>query len=332
MTKKITLILFLIVVTIISTNLVKASQTKNLVNIYFFHSNTCSHCKEETKFLNELETRYNNIEIYKYEVHEEETIELLKKIDELYDTKITSVPITIIGSKLYTGYSTDANLTFIKTIEYYSKYGYEDKIGSYLAVDLPTYNIDNNSIELDKFIEEYHNYNLLGLKTDKLDTSNISLLLGFLCSIDLINIIGLIIAIIISKQFKSDKRKILSLILYIGITTLLLLKTVLNNQISSITIYLITIIIFIIVLFKIKNKQKNYYLFNSLIPISIIINLIMTYISNKNIIIFKNILNLHNLTGLNKIYYYGNFIIIYLIMNILITYIVYIITRKNAEK
>lgn len=331
MKKKITLILFLIVVTIISANIVKASQTKNLVNIYFFHSNTCSHCKEEIKFLNELETRYNNIEIYKYEVHKEDTIELLKKIDELYDTKITSVPITIIGSKLYTGYSTDANLTFIKTIEYYSKYGYEDKIGSYLKVDLPTYSIDNN-IELDEFIDEYHNYNLLGLKTDKLDTSNISLLLGFLCSINLINIIGLIIAIIISKQFKSDKTKILSLILYIGITTLLQLKTILNNPISSITIYIIITIIFIIVISKTKNKQKNYYLFNSIIPISIIINLIITYISNKNIIIFKNILNLHNLTGLNKIYYYGDFIIIYLIMNILITYIGYIITRQNAEK
>lgn len=193
MTKKITLILFLIITTVISTNIVMASQTKNLVNIYFFHSNTCSHCKEETKFLDKLETRYNNIKIYKYEVHKDNTIEILKKIDELYDTKITSVPITIIGSKLYTGYSTDANLTFIKTIEYYSKYGYEDKIGSNLELKLPTYNINDNNINLDKFIEEYHNYDLLGLKTDKLDTSNISLLLGFLCSINIINLIGLIL-------------------------------------------------------------------------------------------------------------------------------------------
>ena len=332
MTKKITLILFLIITTVISTNIVMASQTKNLVNIYFFHSNTCSHCKEETKFLDKLENRYNNIKIYKYEVHEEDTIEILKKIDELYDTKITSVPITIIGSELYTGYSTDANLTFIKTIEYYSKYGYEDKIGSYLEVDLPTYNIDNNSIKLDEFIEEYHNYDLLGLKTDKLDTSNISLLLGFLCSINLINIIGLIIVIVISKQFKSDKIKLLSLILYIGITTILLLKTILNHIVSSVMIYVIAIIIFIIIIFRTKTKQKNYYIFNSIIPISIIINLIMTYFSNKNILIFNNILNLHNLTGLNKIYYYGNFIIIYLIINILIPYVGYIVIRKNAEK
>jgi len=331
MTKKITLILFLIITTFISTNIVIASQTKNLVNIYFFHSNTCSHCKEETKFLDKLETRYNNIKIYKYEVHEEDTIEILKKIDELYNTKLTSVPITIIGSELYTGYSTDANLTFIKTIEYYSKYGYEDKIGSYLELELPTYNIDDNNINLDKFIEEYHNYDLLGLKTDKLDTSNISLLLGFLCSVSLINLVGLILAIVISKQFKSDRIKLLSLILYIGITTLLLLKTILNNTISSIIIYIITIIIFTIIISKTKNKQKNYNLFNSIIPISISINLIMTYISNKNILIFNNILNLHNLTGLNKIYYYGNFIIIYLIINILITYVGYIVIRKNAE-
>ena len=63
---------------------VNAKVNDNQVNIYFFHSNTCSHCKEESKFLKELETRYKNINVYKYEIHDENNYEILKEVEKIY--------------------------------------------------------------------------------------------------------------------------------------------------------------------------------------------------------------------------------------------------------
>ena len=39
----------------------------NEVNLYLFWGNGCPHCEDEMTFLNELEQRYTNIRIYKYE-------------------------------------------------------------------------------------------------------------------------------------------------------------------------------------------------------------------------------------------------------------------------
>ena len=73
--KKFVKIILLLIIIILSTNIVKAEE-KNLVNIYFFHSNTCPHCKAERKLLDELENKYNNIKIYSYEISEEKNLKL----------------------------------------------------------------------------------------------------------------------------------------------------------------------------------------------------------------------------------------------------------------
>lgn len=329
MLKKITLILFLIISTISFNLNVAAKNDTNLVNIYFFHSDTCSHCKEELKFLNTLEKRYSNIKIYKYEIHNEENLEILKKVEKIYADKFNSVPLTIIGNEPYTGFSEKNKIKFIKTIEYFSKYGYEDKIGKYLNIKLPTYEIDKNTIELDKFIDTYHNYNLLGFKTDNLETNNISLLLGILLSLNFISLLGIVLVLLVLSKLKEEILKIKSIILYILNITILLLKSLVDNNILTIIIFILLIIGVIYNI--IKNNKYNRYL-NIIIIISITINLILTYLTNKNILIFKNILNLNKLTGLNLVYYYCNCLIIYFIINFILIYIGYTMIKKIEIK
>ena len=63
------------------------------------------------------------------------------------------------------------------------------------------------------------------------------------------------------------------------------------------------------------------------------INTITTLLSlnisnNKNITIFKDILNLHKLTGLNKISYYINYIFINFLITIIFIYITNLIVDK----
>ena len=44
-------------------------QADEKINIYFFYSNSCSHCHEEEQFLTKLEQDNKNLKINRYEVH-----------------------------------------------------------------------------------------------------------------------------------------------------------------------------------------------------------------------------------------------------------------------
>ena len=178
---KLVLITILLLTSIIT---VKADEEKNLVNIYFFHSNTCSHCKRERILLDELVKKYNNIKIYSYEISEEENIKLLNEVTKLYDTKTTGTPFTIIGDKYFKGYSEEnTKPTFIATIEYYSNNGYKDRVGEYIGnKDLPTYEIKEDQINIDDYIKEYttHKISIFGktIELKNLTLPVISIIIG----------------------------------------------------------------------------------------------------------------------------------------------------------
>lgn len=153
-------ILFLVISLFSFCNVVNAVSEKNLVNIYLFHSYTCKHCKEEIKLLNELEKEYDNIKVYKYEVNENGNGELLKNISEIMGSKVTGTPYTIIGNKVFSGYDYENSKGRFKgAIEYYSKYGYEDKVGEYISsIPLPSYEVKDTDLDVDEYINDYISY------------------------------------------------------------------------------------------------------------------------------------------------------------------------------
>ena len=170
------------------------AKEKNLVNIYLFHSNTCSHCAAEKELLNELEDKYDNIRIYKYEISDKKNVDLLDEVALMFDTKVTGVPFTVIGEKVYKGFSyEDSKSKFMGAIEYYSDNGYKDIVGEYIGgIELPSYEIDVNNSDssnddtgkVDEFIEEYgnHTISLFGFKieTKNLALPIVSVLIGFI--------------------------------------------------------------------------------------------------------------------------------------------------------
>ena len=147
---------------VISTVTVKAEEEKNLVNIYFFHSNTCSHCKQENELLVKLEKDYPNIKIYRYEISDPDNIKLLKEVAELYGIKASGTPFTVIGDKYYEGYSSEnAKSRFIATINYYSENGYKDRTGEHIGnIELPTYEIKEDQMDVDDYIDEFTTYKI----------------------------------------------------------------------------------------------------------------------------------------------------------------------------
>ena len=136
------------------------AEEKNIVNIYLFHSNSCQHCKKENKLLDKLEQKYDNIRVYKYEISENDNSHLFSEVSHLLDARVGGVPFTVIGGKYFSGFSEEnSKKVFSATIEYYSKYGYIDKVGEYLKnIELPSYEIDINAPSVEEYIDEYGNY------------------------------------------------------------------------------------------------------------------------------------------------------------------------------
>ena len=163
--KKFGRILFILIIFILGIGSVHALD-KNLVNIYLFHSNTCPHCKEEIKLLDELKEKYDNIRIYKYEISDKSNLELYNQVAELFDTTSRGTPFTIIGEKYYHGFSYESSKSkFIPAIEYYSLNGYKDRVGEMLGdIELPSYEIKDDQIDIDDYVDERnsHKISILG--------------------------------------------------------------------------------------------------------------------------------------------------------------------------
>ena len=163
--KRISKLLFVLIVFIINIIVVKADSDKNLVNIYLFHSDTCPHCKDEINFLNSIKDDYDNVKIYMYEISDSENIRLMDEVANLYDTSVSGTPFTIIGDKYFKGFSHEAYADrFTAAIDYYSDNAYQDRVGEYIGnIKLPSYKLDNNDSDksdnktVDDYIEEKTN-------------------------------------------------------------------------------------------------------------------------------------------------------------------------------
>ncbi len=170
-------LIFLLLMFTISLSTIEADTNKNLVNIYFFHSNTCNHCNRELKLLNKLEKEYDNIKIYKYEVSDKENMLLLNKVSEIMGDRVTGVPYTVIGSISYSGYSEEESKgKFKATIEYYSEYGYKDKVGEYIGnIELPAYEVKEDVISISDYIKEKTSYKITLPLIGKVELKNLTL-------------------------------------------------------------------------------------------------------------------------------------------------------------
>lgn len=325
-----------------------SANTKNLVNIYLFHSNTCPHCREEIKVLNELEEKYDNIKIYKYEIGDPQSSLLMSQVKEIYNTKITSVPFTIIGNKTFSGYSSeDGKRTFIAAIEYFSIYGYTDEIAKLKSYEEPTYEVNTNNPDIDSYIDNYGNYDftfpLIGkINTKDLSLPTISILMGSIEGFNPIAIWGLLLLISILITFKDKKIMWIlgSIFLIIQAISCFLMITFANVaiiikdiSIINILVGILSIIVGIYLLLNITNKDKKEITLSKSIFIiilaSIIVSLLILTYSIGLPIMFNQLLEINDVNLLEKVLYSIIYIIFYLIDDLIIFII--IITTINLK-
>lgn len=320
---------------------------ENIVNIYLFHSDSCIHCEHEIKLLSELEKKYTNIKVYKYEVSDKENSILFGEVSNLLDARVGGVPFTVIGNKYYSGYSkTNTKKVFMATIEYYSKYGYDDIVGKHIGNIEISNNIENASVTLEDYIDNYETYNIdtsliRKINTKDMDISFISLILVLIDNVSICSIFLLLFLLIIIINYKDIKK-----IFKIGITFLLMLSFVnligmllcfnisLNNAFWLRILFCIFILMFGVynILLSIGKKEliniNNKLLVIVVIFLALFVGLIKLTYFFEIPKLFNEIIYLNNLSNLFKIFYIIIYNVFYLLSNLILFTIILMLIKK----
>lgn len=86
-------------------NFVKA---QNVVELYFFYSDSCPHCAKEELWLDKLEQKYSKtLIIQRYEVSNKESVSLLEQKAKQLGVQVNGVPFTVVGEQYFIGYGSD---------------------------------------------------------------------------------------------------------------------------------------------------------------------------------------------------------------------------------
>lgn len=293
------------------------ADTKNSVNIYFFHSNTCSHCKAENQFLKSIEKQYDNVNVYRYEIHDEKNADKIKMLEDIYQISLESVPVTVIGDTIFYGFSDDVSKNeFLRAISYYSLYGYQDKLGyAFQVKTLPSYSYSKNTLSYSSYLKKM-NVKILGiLPIFTLDNSMNASILGVLSGINMIFLCSLVLFFFLVQKEKEHKNRLFLSIFYFFFSYLgniYLIK-------QGIWYFLFIILFFFILIFySLKKKKSVFYLANIGLILSLMVTLITKYYFSYTIDIFNHINNLYQFTGLDclsySIYYLFPLFLIYLIL------------------
>ena len=95
------------------------NEDSKKVKLYFFHGDGCPHCAEAEEFFDSIKDEYGDkFEIVAYEVwYDTNNSELLQKVGEARDEKISGVPYILIGDKSWSGYASNLDDEIIDAIK-----------------------------------------------------------------------------------------------------------------------------------------------------------------------------------------------------------------------
>lgn len=293
-------------------------DSNNLVNIYLFHSDSCSHCKALINDLNGIISDYDNVYFYNYEIHDSDNKDKYDQVRDVYKVYDESVPFLVIGDKYYIGYSeSKSHIMIIKTIEYYSRYGYVDRVSKIVDNDnVGTYEVNENDISLDEFIKSYGNYELFGnVDTDDMEIEGVSFITSIFTEINIFSFLGIVLVILIFNFLKKyvDKMFLLILYMFIYLVFNLIFMFYWQDIYKLIGEFCLMIILFLIfTYYYVVKKQKNnvilencfvsdskfglIFIFSVSFLIAVSANYFKFMYFNKYIIIYKEIIKLSHLS------------------------------------
>ena len=99
------------------------------VKLYLFYGDGCPHCADEKVFLDNIDDKYPNLEIVKYEVwYNDENSKLLDLVEEKLHINRSGVPTTVIGREVIIGFNYSTASRIERAINFYLENEYIDVI------------------------------------------------------------------------------------------------------------------------------------------------------------------------------------------------------------
>ena len=111
------------------------------VNVYFFYSETCPHCKAEIVFLKDIAKQDPSIKIHAFEITTSaQNADLLISIGKQFKLDVSAVPFTMIGNSYFPGWSDsqEAKLDIQEAIKCVKTQECPDILGNFLSRGLGT--------------------------------------------------------------------------------------------------------------------------------------------------------------------------------------------------
>ena len=333
--KKITKVLFVLLLTMISIIPVSA---KEKVNLYLFWGDGCPHCALEKEYLEDLKQEFPNLNVTLYEVwFNQENEEFLNEIAEKTNNTFTGVPVTIIGQTVIKGFDVSTEQKLRRTVSYYTENKHHDivneiKEGTYQEVEqIPDEKFQEEEQKLDK--ETTTTLPIIGQVNFKnYDLLTAVPILGVLTSLSFLSIFLIIIYQLLLQIKKNKKERLLILpISLVLIGMIHILNTNLNipllNGVGRLIILLLTIFFIVNIIRKTtpSNKVLNVLLILFAISIGFVI-------PTTNLNILNALIEVENINIIMEILINFSYLISYLIPIILLIFILSKIEKKIPEK
>ncbi len=337
------------------------------INLYLFHSQDCTHCQSERKWLESIKDKYDNLNIYEYEItRNSDNSALLDKVKERLSSTSNYVPYTVIGEQHWIGWNEDNKAKITEAIENYD-FSKRDIVNEVINnIDGEKIGNTDDSIENNDDKTEFTVPVLGKIDAKKVSLPIMAMVIGFVDGFNPCAMWVLIFLISMLLGMKDKKKMwILGLIFLIssGLVYLLFMLAWLNIAVSLSSIRWIQLIISAVALIgafvnlrsyfksiikkdegcevvdnkkrkKLMERIKKYTSEKSFLlamlgvmALAFSVNLIELACSAGLPLIFTQVLALNNLNVLQ----YGIYIFIYLLFFLIDDIVVFVIAMKTFE-
>jgi thiol-disulfide isomerase/thioredoxin len=143
MNKFFTKIIFILLLFFLLSPLTVSAQQSKTIYLTIFWGDGCPHCHNELIFLDKLKTEFANLQIRKVEVwNSPENAQLMARVGQQLNDRITGVPFTIIGDQTIAGYLNDETTgeSIRQVIKQYLDTGSKDIVGEVMNNQSPQNN------------------------------------------------------------------------------------------------------------------------------------------------------------------------------------------------
>lgn len=119
-------ILLVLMVALFTFGFRNVVQAENVVTVHFFYDESCVHCHEEGLFLDDLEIKYSNLVVVRYEVTtSSENNDLFNEVKSAFGDDSQLTPYTVIGGVALPGFN-DQTKRDIETL--IGRYSQQDQV------------------------------------------------------------------------------------------------------------------------------------------------------------------------------------------------------------